>query len=129
MARCLLALRRMPPARLVFVLTALAAGCGTDALDNTAYRRVVDQFDSYDQCIADGNFATCYQTLTFCADGRARANLDFFEEGSYQIRDTEAIATLPHVTVFFDLEKATSSQLPGRHPWELVTPLYYDCGP
>jgi len=112
---------------LVTLLAATAMGCGSDALDNTAYRRLVDAFDTNDQCLADGNFATCYQTLTFCADGRAHANLDVRQDGSYQVQDNQAIANLPYVTVVFDLEKATSSQLPGRHPWELVQPLQYDC--
>lgn len=105
----------------------VASGCGSDTLDNTAYRRLVDGFDSYDQCLAEGNFAPCYQTLTFCSDGRVNANLDYRQEGSYQVRESEAIAKLPAVTVVFDLDKATSTQLPGRHPWELVEPVYYDC--
>ncbi|NVB82881.1 MAG: hypothetical protein HOV81_31175 [Kofleriaceae bacterium] len=112
---------------LIVSLLVVAAGCGSDVLDNTAYRRVVDQFDTYDQCLAEGDFARCYDTLTFCADGRVNANLEFRQEGSYEVHESEAIAKLPTVTVFFDLEKASSSQLPGRHPWEIVEPLYYDC--
>ncbi|HEY5949345.1 MAG TPA: hypothetical protein VIV40_27815 [Kofleriaceae bacterium] len=105
----------------------VASGCSSDVLDNTTYRRLVDQFDSYDQCPSEGNFAPCYQTLTFCADGRANANLEFRQEGDYHVRDTRAIALLPNVTVIFDLETASSAQLPGRHPWELVDPLIKDC--
>jgi hypothetical protein len=112
--------------RALFVL-AVAAGCGTNVLDNTAYRRLVDAYDTNDQCLANGNFAQCYQTLTFCATGRANAVLDTRQEGSYEVDANDAIAKLPTVTVVFDLEHATSTQLPGRHPWELVTPLYYDC--
>lgn len=105
-------------------------GCGgSDTLDNTTYRRLVDQFDSYDQCVADGEFAPCYQTLTFCADGHVNANLDYRQEGSYRVTDTAAVAKLPTVTVVFDLEKLFSTQLPGRHPWQLVEPVIYDCAP
>ena len=105
-----------------------ASACGSDVLDNTAYRRLVDNFDSYDQCLAEGDFASCYQTLTFCADGRANANLEFRQEGRYEVRQSNAIAQLPTVTVIFDLDTQSSAQLPGRHAWELVEPLYYDCG-
>jgi hypothetical protein len=91
--------------------------------------RLVDQFDSYDQCLAEGNFAPCYQTLTFCADGRVNANLEYRQQGRYELHDSTAIARLPAVTVEFDLETATSPQLPGRHRWERVDPLSKDCGP
>ena len=112
---------------LVVVLLGLY-GCASDTLDeDRTYRRVVDQFDTYDQCLADGDFAGCYQTLTFCADGRANANLEFRQEGTYQVRSTTAITALPTVTVMFDLERATAPQLPGRHRWERVTPLSVDC--
>ena len=116
---------RMP--WLVSFLAVTVAGCASDALDNTAYRRLVDAFDSNGQCLAQGNYATCYETLTFCANGRAHANLDIREDGNYQLSDRQAIVDLPHVTVGWDLETATSSQLPGRNPWELVAPLVYDC--
>lgn len=106
---------------------AVLSGCASDTLDNTTYRRLVDQFDSYDHCLAEGDFAPCYQTLTFCADGRANANLDYRQEGSYKVDDSRAIAQLPTVTVIFDLDTATSAQLPGRHRWELVEPLDVDC--
>jgi hypothetical protein len=102
-------------------------GCASDTLDNTTYRRLVDQFDSFDQCLAEGDFAPCYQTLTFCADGRVNANLEFRQQGPYKVDDSRAIAKLQTVTVIFDLEKAASAQLPGRHHWELVEPLSVDC--
>ena len=103
-------------------------GCGSDTLDDTTYRRLPDRFDSYDQCLAEGNFAACYQTLTFCADGRANANLDFRQEGRYHLYDdSHAIAELPYIHVVFDLQTASSKDLPGRHPWELVEPLSVDC--
>lgn len=112
---------------LATLAAAAMTGCASDTLDDTAYRRLVDTFESYDQCLAEGNFAPCYQTLTFCADGRANANLDYRLEGKYIVRENEAIATLPTMTLHFDLESASSTQLPGRHKWELVTPVYYDC--
>lgn len=105
----------------------MVAGCASDTLDNVTYRRLVDQFDSYDQCVAQGEFTPCYETLTFCADGRANANLEFRQEGKYEVVENEAIAQLPRVTLHFDLDKRTSSELPGKHPWELVTPVYFDC--
>jgi hypothetical protein len=109
------------------VLFTVASGCGSDVLDNTAYRRLVDQFDSYDQCLAEGQFARCYDTLTFCGDGRANANLEYRQEGDYELRQNNAIAKLPTVTVIFDLDKQYSPQLPGRHGWAIVEPLQYDC--
>jgi hypothetical protein len=105
----------------------VSTGCSSDTLDDTTYRRLVDQFDSYDQCLSDGNFAPCYNTLTFCADGSVNANLEFRQEGHYEVHQSNAIAELPTVTVIFDLDKQTSTQLPGRHPWELVEPLLVDC--
>jgi hypothetical protein len=102
-------------------------GCGKDTLDDTTYRRLVDTFDSYDQCLAEGDFAPCYQSLTFCADGRVNANLEFRQEGSYRVIDQQAIGRLPTVTFEFDLEKLQSPELPGRHSWELVEPQQVDC--
>jgi hypothetical protein len=112
------------PCLVVFLL---AIGCGNDTLDNTTYRRLVDTFDTYDQCLAEGDFAPCHQTLTFCADGRLNANLEFRQEGSYEVIGDHAIGRLPAVTVYFDLEKQVSPDLPGRHPWQLVEPLTVDC--
>lgn len=109
------------------VVVVAASGCASDTLDDTTYRRLSDSFDSYDQCLAEGDFAPCYQTLTFCSDGRANANLEFRQEGSYRLFSGNAIADLQTVTVHFDLEKQTAKELPGRHPWELVEPLSVDC--
>jgi hypothetical protein len=113
---------------IVSFLAVLAfTGCASDTLDNTTYRRLVDQFDSYDQCLSEGDFTSCYQTLTFCSDGRANANLEFRQEGPYKVNDAQAVAQLQTATVIFDLETATSAQLPGRHRWELVDPVNVDC--
>ncbi len=115
--------------RLLLLPLLTLAACADDSIDNTSYRRVVDAFDSSDQCVADGNFARCYDTLTFCADGTVNAVLDFREEGHYKVDGDVATARLPTVTVIFDLGAATSAQLPGRHAWEPVEPLFYDCAP
>jgi hypothetical protein len=115
------------PLMRAILLAVIVSGCTSSSLDNTAYRRLVDAYDTNDQCLAEGNFAQCYQTLTFCANGRASAMLDTRQEGKYEVDGDAAIANLPTITVVFDLDKQQSSQLPGRHPWELVTPLYYDC--
>jgi hypothetical protein len=82
---------------LASVAASMMAGCASDTLDNVTYRRLVDQFDSYDQCVAQGEFTPCYETLTFCADGRANANLEFRQEGKYEVIENEAIAQLPRV--------------------------------
>ena len=104
----------------------ILTACSSDGLENTAYRRLVDAFDSEDACLAA--YTRCYDTLTFCANTEVNATLDHAsEEGHYQVKDDSAIATLPTMTVIFDLQSATSEQLPGRNAWELVTPLQYDC--
>lgn len=112
--------------RALFV-TILLAGCGIQTLDNETYRRLLDRFDSYDDCLAEGDFSACYQTLTFCDDGRLNANLDFRQEGPYKLRDTNAIADLPKMTLYFDLMTLESAQLPGRHDWEEADPIPADC--
>jgi len=113
--------------RAIGFIAILVAGCASETLDDTTYRRLVDQFDTYDQCLSQGDFAPCYQTLTFCADGIANANLDYRQEGTYEVRQNTAITKLPTVTVMFDLTTASSAQLPGRHRWEIVEPLSVDC--
>ena len=113
--------------RALILSAALLAGCGSDTLgEDTAYRRLVDQFSTYDECATSG-FTGCYQTLTLCASGRVRMELDPQRmEGKYTLEDDTAVAAFPTMTVRFDLEKATSQQLPGR-AWDLVEPVVYDC--
>jgi hypothetical protein len=115
--------------RATCLVVLLFAGCGKDTLDDTTYRRLVDTFDTYDQCLAEGDFAPCYQTLTFCADARVNANLEFRQEGSYRVIDNQVVGRLPTVTFEFDLDKQMSPDLPGRHGWELVEPAVVDCAP
>lgn len=111
-------------------VAALAVGCADDSLPDTAYRRLVDGYGSYDECVQHGQFADCYQTLTFCADGTVRMTLNVaHEEGTYQVQDSTAVATFLARTVMFDLASASSPQLPGQHPWEVIDPVQYDCAP
>ena len=110
------------------LLSALVlTGCASETLgEDTAYRRLVDQYSTYDQCASSG-FVGCYQTLTLCASGRVRMELDPQRmEGKYTLDDDTAIAAFPTMTVRFALDSATSPQLPGR-AWELVEPVVYDC--
>jgi hypothetical protein len=113
------------------LLAVLATACTGGTLgEDTAYRRLVDTYDSYDHCLATGNGNVCYQTLTLCSDGFARVDLENRpEDGSYTLENDNAVATFARMTVIFDLDAARSSQLPGRHPWENVTPELYDCMP
>jgi hypothetical protein len=109
----------------------LGIGCASDTLgEDTAYRRLIDGFASYDACITNGQFADCYQTLTLCHDGRARMTLEIApQEGKYLLDEPVVTARFLTMTVVFDLEKATSAQLPGEHPWELVEPIATICTP
>ena len=99
--------------------------------DDAAFRRLVDDFDSESQCISEGNFAVCYQTLTLCASGRVRMDLvNRPQDGEYTLADGDlAVARFIDMRVEFDLDAKRSAQLPGRHPWEQVQPLVYDCAP
>src|SRR5688572_30423575 len=67
----------VPPMRATCLALFLLVGSASDTLDDSTYRRLVDSFVTYDQSLAEGEFAPCYQTLTFCADGRVNANLEF----------------------------------------------------
>jgi hypothetical protein len=111
----------------LLVSAVLFTGCASDTLgDNTAYRRLVDQFQTYDQC-AQAGFVACYQSLTLCTSGAVRMELDpQRQEGKYTLDGDLAIAAFPKMTVNFDMEKGASPQLPGR-TWELVEPVVYDC--
>lgn len=113
--------------RALLLSAALLSGCASDTLgEDTAYRRLVEQYSTYEQCASSG-FVGCYQTLTLCASGRVRMELDPQRmEGTYTVEDGTAVADFPTMTVRFDLDSATSQQLPGRS-WELVEPVVYDC--
>jgi hypothetical protein len=115
----------------MFVAVSALTGCTDDTTlgQDTAYRRLGDAFTSYDQCIADGNFTPCYQTLTLCTNGRVLMDLENApQEGSYQLmNEATAVAKFTTRTIVFDLKAATSEQLPGVHAWELVKPIFYGC--
>jgi hypothetical protein len=115
-------------ALLIALVLVFSACTDTTLADDTAYRRLGDQYTSYDQCIADGDFNPCYQTLTLCANGRVFMDLENApQEGSYQLANDTAVAKFTTRTVVFDLSHATSTQLPGVHPWEFITPIFYGC--
>ena len=118
----------MRPYLLLAVL--VFAGCADDSVGpDTAYRRLIDSFDSFDQCIAEGSPSTpCYQTLTLCHNQLVLMDLDNHQqEGKFTLENEAAVAKFPTTTVIFDLQTASSTQLPGRHPWELVEPTFYGC--
>lgn len=111
------------------LLIVVLAGCTDSTLDeDRAFRRLVDQFDTYEQCIADESFVSCYQTLILCANGRVMIDLDNRpQDGSYELDGDIATAKIGGERIVFDLDKRTSQQLPGRHPWEIVTPSFTGC--
>lgn len=115
--------------RSLAVTVLLVAGCSDSALSgDTAYRRLVDRFDSYDQCIADKTLPTCYQTITLCENGRVLMDLDNRpQDGRYELHANLAMMEIAGATIEFDVEQLASPQLPGRHAWELVTPSFYGC--
>jgi hypothetical protein len=120
-------MRALLLAAVATIATLGGTGCASDTLgEDTAYRRLVDGYTSYDACAAAG-FAGCYQSLTLCSSGAVRMELDpTRQQGKYTLDGDIAVASFPAMTVRFDLESATSSQLPGR-TWELVEPIVYDC--
>jgi len=107
----------------------LITGCADSGLDgDTAYRRLVDRYDTYDQCLADPALASCYQTLTLCANGRVMMDLDNRPlDGHYDIDGSIVTAKIAGDMIVFDIDTRTSSQLPGRHVWELAMPSFYGC--
>ena len=108
----------------------LAAGCTESAFgSDTAYRRLVDRYDSEAACLA-GGLDACYQTINFCADGHATLDLESRPlRGTYQLDGDVARAEMTAMRFDFDLETLSAAQLPGRRRWEQVTPLTYDCVP
>lgn len=111
------------------LLLLLLTGCTETVLDeNTTYRRLRDSFDNKEQCLQEGDFTPCYQTLLLCSDGRAIIDLDNSpQRGTYQLQDTIAVAAFITRTINFNLEQEQSDQLPGRHPWERFEPIFASC--
>ncbi len=118
---------RAIPAVLV-ALAALGLGCTESSLgSDTAYRRLLDRYDSEAACLAS-SLDACYQTLTLCANGAATIDLESRPlRGSYTMVDEIAQAKMVETQFEFNLDTRTSPQLPGRHPWEQVSVLQYDC--
>jgi hypothetical protein len=121
-------MRALPIALLL--LAPLATACTDDAVsDNLVYRRLVDTYDSEAHC-RQSTLNACYQNLTLCTNGRATLDLAMRPiKGTYLLRGTIARTDTIDMSFDFDLETQSSPDLPGRHPWELVEPLQYDCAP
>jgi len=116
---------------LLLAVVVLGTGCVTDTLsEDTAYRRLVDNYESEAQCLSSG-LGACYQTLTLCTNGLVRLDLvSRPEDGEYKLADSSvAVAQFVDRHVEFDLETKTSAQLPGRHAWSQVEVIAYDCQP
>lgn len=114
---------------LALALLAPLAGCADTSLDeDRAYRRLVDRFDTYEQCLADSSLASCYQTFVLCTNGRVMLDLDNRPlDGRYELEGSIATAKVGGSLIVFDLDHQSSSQLPGRHPWELASPSFTGC--
>jgi hypothetical protein len=111
-------------------LLSLLSGCTDTAVDeNTTFRRLRDQFDSKEQCLAQGDFTPCFQTLALCPDGRSRIDLENSpQRGTYQLADGIAVLEFTVMgTIRFDLDAASSDDLPGRHPWQPIEPISQGC--
>lgn len=115
---------------LVLLLAPLATACTDDTVgENTVFRRLVDTYDSEAQCTAS-TLDACYQNLTLCANGRASLDLHMRPtKGTYILMGSIARTDTIDMSFDFDLEAMSSPDLPGRHRWELVEPLVFDCGP
>ncbi len=115
--------------RALLLVIVVAAGCTDTALDeDRAYRRLVDRFDSYDQCIADKTLQSCYQTLILCENRRVMIDLDNRpQDGTYNLEGDVAVAMVGGGMIEFHLVQRTSTQLPGRHVWELAMPSFTGC--
>ena len=114
---------------LLLALVVAGTGCTDTTLsENTAYRRLLDAYDSESECLAS-TLDPCYQTLTLCASGRVSLDLERRPmSGEYRLHDgSVAVAQFLDMSLEFDLEARTSPDLPGRHPWLQVTSLTYDC--
>jgi len=115
---------------LVFAALALI-GCTDDTVSHdTSFRRLVDAYPTFEDCVAATPFEVCYQTLTLCPDGVALLDLEnHLEDGKYKVEASIAKMTFVSRTVLFDLDRASSPQLPGAHPWESNDPVFTGCAP
>lgn len=116
--------------RSALLVAVLAAGCTDTTVDNdVTFRRLRDEFTSFDQCLAEGNFTPCYQTLTLCPDSRTRIDLaNAPQRGTYQLVESQAVLEFTIMgTIHFDLDSASSPELPGVHDWERIDPISHGC--
>lgn len=115
--------------RALLILSLLVAGCTDSALDeDRAYRRLIERFDSYDQCLADKSLVSCYQTFVLCTNRRVMIDLENRPlDGVYELDGDIATATVEGDMIEFNIVKRSSPQLPGRHTWELATPSFTGC--
>lgn len=113
---------------LVLLFAPLATACTDDTIgENTAYRRLQDAYDSEAQCLSS-TVNACYQTLTLCTNGRASIDLAMRPlRGTYLLEGSIARTETIDMSFDFDLETLSSPDLPGRHRWERVESLTYDC--
>jgi len=112
----------------VLIALTLLSGCTDSSEPDTAYRRLVDQFDSYEQCIANKEIVSCYQTFVLCANRRVLIDLENRPLTGFYERDGEMVTA--HVEgdlIYFDETSRTSNQMPGKHQWELAMPSFYGC--
>ena len=117
---------------LLLAVVVFGSGCMDDTLsEDTAYRRLVDTYDSEAECLSQGNLSPCYQTLTLCASGHVRMDLAARpQDGEYKLADSSiVVARFIDMRVEFDLDARSSNDLPGRHPWQTVETIAYDCQP
>lgn len=115
---------------LALLLSPLATACTDDVVgEDVVYRRLVDAYDSEAQCLSS-TLDACYQNLTLCTNGRASVDLAMRPmRGTYLLEGSIARTETIDMSFDFDLDTLSSPDLPGRHRWEAVHPLVYDCGP
>ncbi|MFN0248544.1 MAG: hypothetical protein ACKV2T_16750 [Kofleriaceae bacterium] len=115
---------------LVLLFAPLATACTDDVVsEDVVFRRLVDTYDSEAHC-RESTLAPCYQNLTLCTNGRATLDLASYPiKGTYLLLGTVARTETINMSFDFDLDAMSSPDLPGRHPWERVQPLLFDCGP
>ncbi len=115
--------------RALLLASFLVAGCSDSALEeDRAYRRVIDRFDTYDQCINDKTVQSCYQTFVLCSNRRVMVDLENRPlDGTYDLDGDIAVAMVEGDMIKFDLVRLSSAQMPGRNVWELATPSFTGC--
>ena len=112
----------------VLVALALVAGCTDSSDPDTAYRRLVDQFDTYDQCVQAKPIVSCYQTFVLCQNGRVMVDLENRPlSGTFERDGAVVTAHVEGSLIIFNEETRTSSQMPGKHGWEVAMPSFYGC--